>query len=218
MARTGIGTAVALGLAFAMAQLIAQPATAQPPIVPPGSPATLRIDATKPAGLVSPMLYGLMTEEINYSYDGGLYAELVQDRTFLAGRSDPDNWVPVPFGNAKGNVAADKTTGPSAALNYSLKLTVTQADAHNPYALRNHGWWGVPVRPNTTYTGSVWAKADTAILLPAVRVSFVADDSGAVLASATLPALTTQWKQYPITLNTGVHHRLRHQPDPRLGR
>ena len=44
---------------------------------------TITIDATAPAGKVSPLFYGLMTEEINHSYDGGLYAELVQNRAFL---------------------------------------------------------------------------------------------------------------------------------------
>ena len=37
-------------------------------------PATLTIETDKPVAKVSPTLYGLMTEEINYSYEGGLYA------------------------------------------------------------------------------------------------------------------------------------------------
>ena len=41
---------------------------------------TVTVDASYPSGKVSPMLYGLMTEEINYSYDGGLYAELIRNR------------------------------------------------------------------------------------------------------------------------------------------
>ena len=44
--------------------------------------ATLNIQLDKPLHSVSPTLYGLMTEEINYSYDGGLYAEMVRNRTF----------------------------------------------------------------------------------------------------------------------------------------
>ncbi len=45
-------------------------------------PATLHVELDKPLHAVSPTLYGLMTEEINYSYDGGLYAEMVRNRTF----------------------------------------------------------------------------------------------------------------------------------------
>ena len=44
---------------------------------------TITIDTASPSGKVSPLFYGLMTEEINHAYDGGLYAELVQNRAFL---------------------------------------------------------------------------------------------------------------------------------------
>ena len=47
------------------------------------APATLTIDTKTVKAKVSPKLYGLMTEEINYSYDGGLYAELVSNRVFM---------------------------------------------------------------------------------------------------------------------------------------
>ncbi len=166
--------------------------------------ATLTISTGKPTAKVSPTLYGLMTEEINYSYEGGLYGELVQDRTFLNMR-DTVNWIPVEQGTARGAVARDTTTGPSAALPASLKITVEQADAKDAYGLRNGGWWGVPVRGNSTYTGSVWAKGDAAATNgAAVRVSLIADDSGKVLASDQLPALTTEWKQYNYTMKTGA--------------
>ena len=167
-------------------------------------PATLTIHADQPVHKVSPTLYGLMTEEINYSYDGGLYAEMVQDRTFLASRSDTENWIPVPTGNARGSVVRDAGTGPSAALPASLKITVEQADKGNAYGLRNGGWWGVLVKPDTTYTGSVWAKADKDGMAAAMKVSLVANNSGKVLASATLPALTGDWKQYSFTMKTGA--------------
>jgi alpha-N-arabinofuranosidase len=165
--------------------------------------ATLKVETDKPVAKVSPTLYGLMTEEINYSYDGGLYGELVQDRTFLSSRNDTENWIPVEQGTAKGSVARDMGTGPSAALPASLKVTVDQADAADTYGIRNRGWWGVPVRPNTTYTGSVYAKGDAAGAAAKVRVSLIANDTGKVLAEATLPALTADWKQYNFPLKTG---------------
>ena len=62
--------------------------------------ATLTIQTDKPVGKVSPTLYGLMTEEINYSYEGGLYAEMVSNRNFIGSWSGVDQWVLTPFGNA----------------------------------------------------------------------------------------------------------------------
>src|SRR5213596_2396422 len=52
----------------------------------------LTLDLSKPGATVSPMLYGLMTEEINYSYDGGLYAELIRNRIFKDNPTKPEAW------------------------------------------------------------------------------------------------------------------------------
>ena len=49
---------------------------------------TFTVDVGHPVGEVSPKLYGLMTEEINHSYDGGLYAEMIHNRAFLDERHD----------------------------------------------------------------------------------------------------------------------------------
>ena len=62
---------------------------------PQPAPAVLTIQVDKSVSKVSPTLYGLMTEEINYSYDGGLYAEMVRNRTFrsrLVGHSATGSW------------------------------------------------------------------------------------------------------------------------------
>jgi len=56
-----------------------------PPVpTTPGATPVLQIDAGKVTGNVSPMLYGLMTEEINFAYEGGLHAELIRNRSLKA--------------------------------------------------------------------------------------------------------------------------------------
>ena len=64
------------------------------------STAALTIDLNQPKAAVSPILYGLMTEEINYSYDGGLYAELIRNRTFRSDWTGILNWYLVEKGAA----------------------------------------------------------------------------------------------------------------------
>src|SRR5215510_14379753 len=49
-------------------------------------PLTLTVQMDKPGPTLDPIFYGLMTEEINFAYDGGLYAELIRNRTF---KDDP---------------------------------------------------------------------------------------------------------------------------------
>src|ERR1700759_2648895 len=78
--------------------------------------ATLTIQADKPAHPVSPMLYGLMTEEINYSYDGGLYAEMVRNRTFHHDWSGMQHWIVDNAGDSAATIKMVAGDGPSEAL------------------------------------------------------------------------------------------------------
>src|SRR3954468_14350644 len=64
----------------------------------------LTLDLTKPGANVSPQLYGLMTEEINHSYDGGLYAELIRNRIFKDNRNTPEAWSVIKEGGAKATI------------------------------------------------------------------------------------------------------------------
>ena len=148
--------------------------------------AALKIDMSRAKSPVSPTLYGLMTEEINYSYDGGLYAELVRNRTFRSDWSGILNWFLVEKGSSSAKISVDAKDGPSTAINNSAKLEVTKADANSPAGLINEGYWGMAVRPNTRYTGSLFAKSGSEGSLP-VKVALVADTSGQVLASASVP-------------------------------
>ena len=163
-------------------------------------PASLSIQVDHPTANVSPMLYGLMTEEINFSYDGGLYAELVHDRAIGRGWGALQHWTLVERGTAAAKVAVDETTGPSAALPRSIKVSVTSATEAGPAGIQNDGYWGIAVRPNSTYSGSFYAKADSAGV--PVSVSLVNDQTGIVAASATVDGLTGDWKQHTFTLKT----------------
>jgi alpha-N-arabinofuranosidase len=139
---------------------------------------TLSIQLDKPTHSVSPTLYGLMTEEINYSYDGGLYAELVRNRTFQDhGFGGVAHWNIEHMGNSVASMAIDRTEGPSAALDHSLALDVKQADAANRAGVRNEGYWGMALRPNTTYNGSLYAKTDSADVGP-MTADLINDNTG----------------------------------------
>src|SRR5580658_1707342 len=88
-----------------------------------GNPVVIHIEAGKATAHVSPKLYGLMTEEINYSYDGGLYAELVRNRSFKEDANEPAHWQVVRPPGASGTIALDPSQPLNAAIATSLKLT-----------------------------------------------------------------------------------------------
>jgi alpha-N-arabinofuranosidase len=165
--------------------------------------ATLTLHPDQPTTPVSPTLYGLMTEEINFSYDGGLYAEMVRNRTFRGDWSGTLYWYLVENGNARAKMTHDATTGPSTALASSLKIEIEHADAKNQAGVLNTGWWGMAFKPNTTYNGSFYAKAASADLGP-ISVSLVSDNTSKEVASTTVNGVGTEWKQYTFTLHTGA--------------
>jgi alpha-L-arabinofuranosidase len=166
------------------------------------TPATLKVDLGRPKSPVSPTLYGLMTEEINYSYDGGLYAELVRNRTFRSDWSGILNWFLVEKGTSSAKITVDSKEGPSKAITNSAKLEVVKADPNSPAGLLNEGYWGIAVRPNSKYTGSLFAKTSSDGALP-VKASLVSDVSGQVLASATLEVAGAAWKEYKFEMQSG---------------
>ncbi len=154
---------------------------------------TFTIDASRSAGSVSPKLYGLMTEEINHSYDGGLYAELVQNRVFLDSTNQPVHWSVVGDKGAA-SIALDSTGSFNDKLTTSLRLTVTQADKKNPAGVANSGYWGIPVMSKTSYRATILVRAEAGFTGP-VTVSIVSDDDQTVFATGTFSGLTTDWKK-----------------------
>ena len=176
---------------------------AQQPASQPNPAAVLQVQAGKSTAKVSPMLYGLMTEEINHSYEGGLYADLVRNRTFHSDPDKPVHWSAVVGSGARASIAIDKSTGPSEALPISLKLTIEQADDSHRAGLQNEGFWGIAVRPNTTYKGSFYAKGGSEQVGP-LTVSLINDYTGETAASATVQTSGTEWKQYTYELKTGA--------------
>lgn len=162
----------------------------------------LQIKADQVTAKVSPMLYGYMTEEINYSYDGGLYAELVRNRAFKEDAKEPVHWQLVQEGGGAGSMALDPSQPFNAAIPTSLKLTVTQAAGKQRVGVANDGFWGVPVKPNTRYRATVYAKAAAGFAGP-LTVALVGNDGATTHARAQIPRITGSWQKYQVTLTTG---------------
>jgi len=160
------------------------------------------IDASRPAGKVSPRLYGLMTEEINHGYDGGLYAELIQNRAFTDDTNAPVHWSVVSGHDSGANIALDPANPLNDKLTTSLRLNVSNAAKGSPAGVANEGYWGFPVQPKTTYHAAIWVKAADSGLGP-MTLSIVSEDGSAVYAAGRIPQLVTNWNRYEVTLKTG---------------
>lgn len=165
-------------------------------------PGSLTVDLQQPGIKISPTFYGLMTEEINHSYDGGLYAELIQNRTFKDSNQRPVHWSLISKDPTDGAIALDSDNPVNTtALNRSLKLTISTIGAGERVGVANEGFWGTPVYPNTTYHASFYARAGEGLTGP-LMVDIESNDGATVYATGTVPAVDTQWKKYDLNLTT----------------
>jgi alpha-N-arabinofuranosidase len=168
-----------------------------------GVPASIRVDASQPGARIPLQFFGLMTEEINHSYDGGLYAELIQNRTFQdpqprERQREDDRALPVHWslvGSAKARLDESHPVNP--ALPLSLRVDLPGSEA----GVANDGFWGIPVRPSTSYTATFYVKGGDGFAGP-VTASIRTDDGDAVVASAATEPVTNQWKKCVVTLKT----------------
>jgi len=156
----------------------------------------LRIDAGRVTGESSPALYGLMTEEINYSYEGGLYGELIRNRSFEANPIWPIYWEVV--GNPE--VALDKNQPLNETLSVSLKVDARGATEQAPEGIANGGYWGIPVKPEMTYHVSFYAKSDN--FRGPLTVALVSTNGQTIFASAQVRRISPGWKKYSVSLKT----------------
>jgi len=167
----------------------------------PASKSTLTVKVDHPTVKVSPTLYGLMTEEINYSYDGGLYAEAVRDRTIGTEWQPLFHWNAVTNGNSLAHLTIEDKDGVSESLKRSMKLIIKSASDKDTAGVQNNGWWGFPVRPQSTYNGSFFAKTDKPGL--PITIALVQNDTGVAVASAKISSIGGEWKEYTYSFKTG---------------
>ena len=79
----------------------------------PATKAVVKIHGTQPGKDISPELFGIFFEDINYAADGGLYAEMVQNRSFEYSAADNKDWnsltswTLVARGDGKGKIAVE---------------------------------------------------------------------------------------------------------------
>jgi alpha-L-arabinofuranosidase len=192
---------------------------------------SITINVDQPGAKISPMLYGLMTEEINYSYDGGLYGELIQNRVFQniippprparGNRANPAtaaaappasptsrptiplHWSIIQSDGATGTIAADDTDPVNTnALKTSLRLDITNVQTGQRVGVANDGYWGIPVKPNTSYRASFYAKGTPGFSGP-LTVDIESKDGSTIYATASIPKVDADWQHYTVPLATG---------------
>jgi len=180
--------------------------------------ASIVIAADKPGITISPTLYGIFFEEINRAGDGGIYAEMIQNRSF-EDDSTPIAWTLVKGANADAAIDLDKNHPLNASNPTCLRLDIRKT-AGERVGVANDGFKGAPQRPankpeewrpkfqkaanesasgiavesGKQYNFSLSAQAAENFAGP-LTVSLEKQD-GTVLATKAIEKIDPHWKKY----------------------
>ena len=171
---------------------------------------TIDIDAQQRGPKVSPMLYGIFYEDINHAADGGLYAELIRNRSFEDGPrygapADMQGWSTYAASPsqliAKLIQSSKKTPLLNKVQHNALELTI-KASSSMPVCLVNEGYWGINAVQGRSYRLSFWAK--TLKYQGSVKATLCSKDGSQLYAETVVngfPAIKAKgWTKYEATL------------------
>ena len=154
----------------------------------------LVIQTKKLGAEIQPTMYGLFFEDINYGADGGLYAELVKNRSF----EFPQNLM---GWKTFGHVTL-KDDGPFERNPHYVRLAYPGHD-HKRTGLENEGFFGIGVKAGEEYRFSVWARLPEGASSEKIRVEMVKPNTNAerhAFASEELTIDSKEWKKYQVIL------------------
>lgn len=152
------------------------------------------VDVKKPGAPIQKTMYGIFFEDINYGADGGLYAELVKNRSFEF-RQSLTGWTT--FGKVE--VRTEGAPFPNNP-NYVRLSYPGHNDKHT--GLDNEGFFGVGVQKDATYRFSVWARVPEGSSQESIRIELIDPESHA-FASEKLTIDSKEWKKYQVVLKAG---------------
>ncbi|MGN6554501.1 MAG: alpha-L-arabinofuranosidase C-terminal domain-containing protein [Verrucomicrobiota bacterium] len=168
------------------------------------APAKITVDVNQPGHKISPTLWGIFFEDINLSADGGIYPELVRNRSFEDGEQ-ADSWKLINGSDAKSTIAIDLTKPLNPFNRRSLRLKLD-----GPADLVNEGFWGMNIVQGQSYTFKLAARVADDFKGPITVRVLSANDSE--LASGKISNLGEGWKYHTLNLTaTGTDPKARLQ-------
>ncbi len=155
---------------------------------------------------ISPDLFGLFFEDINYAADGGLYAELVQNRSFEYSPTDRNDWNSFSFweyntpGYSYGSISVETTTPVHPNNPHYAVLDIEHVGHEKEYVglsgvgIKNAGFDGILVKKGDGYNLSMFVRqlSKNPVSLSAILQA----PNGDILAEDKISTTSTDWKKY----------------------
>ncbi|MDO5570173.1 MAG: alpha-L-arabinofuranosidase C-terminal domain-containing protein [Bacteroidales bacterium] len=144
---------------------------------------------------ISPTMYGIFFEDINYGADGGLYAELIKNRSF----EFPQNLM---GWNTFGKVAIDDKN-PAFEKNPNYVRLSDPGHHQRSTGLDNEGYFGIGLKKDAEYRFSVWARTTGENISSQIKVEFIASSNSPV-AESRLNVNGDKWIKYTAILKSPI--------------
>ena len=155
----------------------------------------MKVGVSRPGYEIQSTIYGIFIEDINFAADGGLYAELVKNRSFEFPNNPLQGW-------AVGGRLEVKDDGPFERNPHYVRLQYT-GHPQKYTAMQNDGFFGVGLKAGEQYRFSVWARIPEAGAPGKLAVELIDKASMAetqVYATAEIAVDSPDWKKYEVVL------------------
>lgn len=160
--------------------------------------APIKIDMENPGAEIQPTMYGIFFEDINFAADGGIYAEMIKNRSFefdipLMGWSQP----------ASDRFSMNESSGFAAAVkNKDLGANATflnvQVKNEKGYYVQNSGFRGMGIQEGLRYDVTFDARVNAGN--PVLKFELV-DEEGNSLGGNLVQPSGNSWKEYAFSFN-----------------
>lgn len=161
--------------------------------------ATITINASQPAKQISPDLFGIFFEDINYGADGGLYAELIQNGSFEYQATEQPTWNQltswefVQRGGGKGSCPLEDANPIHANNPHYIRLSV--ATPGEGVGLANDGFDGIAIKAGETYDVSFFTRQLDPRAQPMPLTARLETADGSCLGEASFEAKGANWNK-----------------------
>jgi alpha-N-arabinofuranosidase len=159
-----------------------------------GNAATIQVQVDKPGATINPAMWGIFFEDINFGADGGLYAELVKNRSF----EFPDplmGWSKISPSLARGRWSIREDNPFNTANPHFLRV---ESEGKAPLGVANEGFRGMGVRQGEAYNFSAQVRRTEGA--GTLRIELYGGD-GTLLDSVRLEGFSAAWRQCTAVLH-----------------
>ena len=159
----------------------------------------MKVRVNKQGAEIQPTMYGIFIEDINFAADGGLYAELVKNRSFEFPNNPLQGWT------VSGRLEV-MNDGPFERNPHYVRLCYP-GHPQKVTAMENNGFFGVGLKKGEQYRFSVWARIPEGGQTGKLSVEFVdaaSMEENQATATAYIDVDSKEWKQYEVVMTSTV--------------